>query len=91
MREDDYPVNQFAAVHPKSGHRTQSVQGSEVISNVDNVRDRTRAATATTGTLEFDAAAAAGTVVAGATYWLLFKYGVLLMPNPEAAVQMFSP
>jgi hypothetical protein len=55
-----------------------------------NVRDRTRAATATTGTLEFGAAAA-GTVVAAATYWLLFKYGAMLMPNPEAAVQMFSP
>jgi hypothetical protein len=56
-----------------------------------NVRDRTRAATATTGTLEFGGAAAAGTVIAGAAYWLLFKYGALLMPNPEAAVQMFSP
>lgn len=56
-----------------------------------NVRDRTRAATATTGTLEFGAAAAAGTAVAGATYWLLLKYGAMLMPNPEAAVQMFSP
>jgi hypothetical protein len=56
-----------------------------------NLPDRTRAATATTETLEFGAAAAAGTVVAGATYWLLFKYGAMLMPNPEAAVQLFSP
>ena len=56
-----------------------------------NVGDRTRAAAATSGPLEFGAAAAAGTVVVGATYWLLFKYGAMLMPNPEAAVQMFSP
>jgi hypothetical protein len=56
-----------------------------------NVGDRTRAAAPTSGTLEFGAAAGAGTVVAGATYWLLLKYGAMLMLNPEAAVQMFSP
>jgi hypothetical protein len=53
--------------------------------------DRTRAATATSGILEFGATAVAGTVVAGATYWFLLKYGAMLMPSPEAAAQMFSP
>jgi hypothetical protein len=35
--------------------------------------------------------AAAVLVSAGAIYWLLFRFGALLMPNPEAAAQMFSP
>ena len=56
-----------------------------------NVTDRTRAATPTNGPLAFVATAVTGAVVGGATYWLLFTYGALLMPNPEAAAQMFSP
>jgi hypothetical protein len=54
-----------------------------------SVTDRTRAATASTGLLKF--VAVAGAMVGGATYWVLFKYGASLMPNPEAAAQMFSP
>lgn len=56
-----------------------------------NVTDRTRIPVAATWALERIATAVAGVVVAGATYWMLSRYGALLVPNPEAAAQMFSP
>ena len=55
------------------------------------VTHRTRAAGAAPAIVEFLVTAAAGALVGAALYWFLLHYGVLLMPSPEAAPQMFSP
>ena len=55
------------------------------------VIERTRCAIRAPAVVEFLATAAAGALAGAALFWLLQHYGVLLMPNPEAAPQMFSP
>jgi hypothetical protein len=55
------------------------------------VSDRTRSAITSPAVVEFLTTAAAGALVGAALYWFLLHYGVLLMPNPEAAPQVFSP
>ena len=52
------------------------------------ITDRTQT---TTAILEVVAVAAVGILLGCALFWFLYRHGALLMPNPEAAVLMFSP
>ena len=53
--------------------------------------DHTQTTTAIPAILEFVAVAAVGILLGCALFWILYRHGALLMPNPEAAVLMFSP